>query len=177
MMSILAIVGLVLVAVVAVVGLLAARQPDAFRVERSLVIAAPPARLQPMVADLHRFNEWNPYRRKEPTLKEDYGPVPDGPGASYGWDGAQVGAGRMTVESVAPDRVTMRLDFFRPFEATNAAEFTFRPEGSGTRVTWAMTGRSNFVSKVMQACMDFDGMIGRDFDDGLRNLRALVEGG
>jgi len=176
MMSILAIVGLVLVLVVAVVAILASRKPDGFRVERSLVIAATPERLQPMVADLHRFNEWNPYRRKEPALKEDYGAITAGPGASYGWDGAKVGAGRMTVETVAPGRVTMRLDFFRPFEATNAAEFTFRPEGSGTRVSWAMSGEANFVSKVMQVCMDFDGMIGRDFADGLQNLRTLVEG-
>ncbi len=175
-MSILAIVGLVIVAAVAIVAVLASRKPPGFRVERSLVIAATPERLQPMVADLHRFNEWNPYRRKELTLKETYGATTIGPGASYGWDGEKVGAGRMTVATVAPDRITMRLEFFRPFEATNAAEFTFRPEGSGTRVTWAMSGKSNFVSKVMQVCMDFDGMIGRDFADGLANLRTIVEG-
>lgn len=175
MLSILAIIAAIVFAAIVVIAIVASHRPDSFRVERSAVIAAPPERLQPMISDLRTFNEWNPYRRKDPGMKEEYGTATAGPGATYAWDSSQVGAGRMTVETVAPDRVTMRLDFARPFKATNLAEFTLRPEGNGTRVTWAMRGRANFVSKVMQVFMDFDAMIGNDFADGLANLRTLAE--
>lgn len=175
MLTILTILAAVVLVAIVVIAIVASGRPDSFRVERSAVIAAPPERLGPMISDLRTFNEWNPYRRKDPGMKEEYGAVTAGPGATYAWDSSQVGAGRMTVETVASDRVTMRLDFARPFEATNLAEFTLRAEGSGTRVSWAMSGRANFVSKIMQVFLDFDAMIGNDFADGLANLRTLAE--
>jgi hypothetical protein len=38
-----------------------------------------------------------------------------------------------------------------------------------------MDGPAPFVSKVMQVFINLDSMIGKDFEDGLANLKTLAE--
>ena len=88
----------------------------------------------------------------------------------------KVGEGRMTItDSQAPKSVTIRLEFLKPFAATNTTQFDLVPSGSGTSVTWAMTGRNNFVAKAMCVFMDMDKMVGPDFEAGLANLKVMAE--
>ena len=148
-----------------------------FRVQRSAVIKAPVRQVFALIDDLRSFNSWNPYERKDPGLKGTYSGAARGVGAAYAWDGHKVGAGRMEITaSRAPNSVTMQLDFVRPFKASNTAEFTLRAEGDTlTIVTWAMHGRASYLSKLMRVVFDIDGRIGKDFEAGLANLRALTE--
>lgn len=167
---------LLALAAIAAVLVLAAMKPAGFRVERSIRIQAPPERVFGFIDDLGRMKAWNPYERKDPALRGNFGARTAGPGASYAWESDKVGAGSMTiVESTAPSRITMRLDFLKPFAATNTAEYTLRPEAGGTQVSWAMHGPNTFLSKLMQVFFSFDTMIGKDFEDGLNNLKALAE--
>ncbi|HXA94928.1 MAG TPA: SRPBCC family protein, partial [Candidatus Dormibacteraeota bacterium] len=62
-----------------------------------------------------------------------------------------------------------------PFAATNRAEFTFRPEGNQTVVTWSMAGRNNFMAKAVGLVMNMDRMIGREFEKGLARMKAVAE--
>jgi hypothetical protein len=66
--------------------------------------------------------------------------------------------------------VTIRLEFLKPFAATNTAQFDFAPTGSGTKVTWAMNGHNNVMAKAFSAFMDMDKMVGADFKKGLASL-------
>jgi hypothetical protein len=127
------------------------------------------------VQDLHGFNTWNPWLKQEPGLKGQYSGPASGPGASYAWDGEKMGAGSMTVQTVSADKVTLQLDFLKPFEAHNLAEFTLQPAGDGTQVVWAMSGPSPYISKIMQVFFSMDKMIGKDFEAGLAGLRTLAE--
>ena len=177
MLKILAIVGVVLVVVVAGILIYAATKPNDFRVQRTLAIKAPPEKLFAMIADLHGWAAWSPYEKKDPAMKRSFAGAPSGKGAIYEWDGNKnVGKGRMEVlESTPPAKVVIKLDFFSPFEAHNTAEFTLVPQGDTTTVTWAMYGPSPYISKVMGTLMDMDKMIGTDFAAGLVNLKALAE--
>lgn len=169
---------LAVVVLIAAVLLFAATRPDSFRVQRSLSIAAPPAKIFPLINDLHAFQTWSPYEKKDPAMKRTHSGPASGPGASYAWDGnKEIGVGSMQItEAVAPDRVTMKLDFLQPFEAHNIVDFTLVPNGYGsTEVTWALHGPSPFVSKLMGLVFDMDKMVGRDFDEGLASLKALAE--
>jgi uncharacterized protein YndB with AHSA1/START domain len=172
-------IGLVLLAALALLLIYAATRPDTFRVERSLSIQAPPERVFAMINDLKRFNTWNPYVKKDPALIQRYGATTAGPGAQYGWEGDKVGIGSMEITQVqAPQRVAMKLDFVKPFEAHNFAEFSLRPEGGPTpmtQVTWTMHGPANYLSKLMGVVINMDRMVGKDFEDGLNNLKALAE--
>jgi uncharacterized protein YndB with AHSA1/START domain len=156
----------------------AATRPDTFRVERSTTIRAPSERLFPLINDLHQFNRWNPYNRKDPAMKTEYSGPDAGPGARYGWQGNKnVGRGSMTITGVdEPASVTLQLDILEPFEGHNTVVFSLVPQGDGaTRVTWAMHGPSNFISKLMGIFFNMDQMIGRDFEAGLVNLKTLAE--
>ena len=167
-----------LVVVLAVLALLgyAATRPDSFRIERSVRIQAPPERVFALVANLEQFNRWNPWQKKDPAIRGQYGAHVSGPGASYAWQSLEVGSGSMTIlESVAPARLAMRLDFIKPFEAHSMAEFSITPDGDASRVTWVMYGPSNFVSKLMQVAFSMDKMVGPDFERGLAQLKTRAE--
>ena len=167
----------VIAAAIAAVLLYAATLPDTFRVERTTTIEAPPERVFLHVNDFHRWIAWSPWEKKDPAMQRSHSGAPAGKGAAYAWDGNQkVGQGRMEiVESDAPQRVKIQLDFLKPFEARNMAEFSFTPAGNGTQVTWAMYGPTPYLSKVMQVFMSMDRMVGPDFEAGLVNLKQLVE--
>ena len=167
---------LVIATALAVLLVYAATKPDTFRVERSVRIQASPEKLHAMINDLRSFNTWNPYERKDPALKGSYGPTTVGTGARYGWESREVGTGSLAIlETVPASKVTMALDFVKPFEAHNQAEFTLQPEQGGTRVTWAMHGPVPYLGKVMHVFINVDRMVGTDFEAGLANLKSLAE--
>ena len=165
--------------ILAVVALLAyaASRPDTFRVQRSIRIQAPPEKVYPLLADFRRWSEWSPWEGRDPAMKRSMSGAPGGRGAVYEWSGnSKVGQGRMEIiEAAPPSSVRVRLDFLRPFEAHNVAEFLLAPAAGATEVTWAMYGPSPFVSKLMGVVMSVDRMVGRDFEAGLANLKAASE--
>ena len=84
----------------------------------------------------------------------------------------------MTIEEAKPgELVRMKLEFSRPFKATNEVNFKLEPCDGGTRVSWIMDGKNNFVSKAMSLFMDMDKMVGKDFEQGLANLNAVAQAG
>lgn len=170
-------VALVAFASVAALLIYAATRPDTFRIERSLEIKASPDALFAQIGDFHAWRDWSPWEARDPGMKRTYGEVTHGEGAVYGWEGNRdVGAGRMEiVESLPPTQLRIKLDFFRPFEAHNTAEFTLSDRGGTTTVTWAMHGPSAFAAKLMGIFMNMDRMIGRDFEAGLASLKAIAE--
>jgi hypothetical protein len=110
-------------------------------------------------------------------MKRTYEGSERGKGAVYAWEGNKnVGSGRMEIlEATTPSKILIKLDFFKPFEGHNTAEFTMSPQGNATNINWVMQGPAPFVSKVMQVFVSFDRMIGKDFEACLANLKRLVE--
>ena len=109
-------------------------------------------------------------------MKRTYGGSERGKGAVYAWEGNKnAGSGRMEILEATPSQIVIKLDFFKPFEGQNQAEFTFTPQGGATNGTWTMHGPAPFLSKVMQVFMNLDTMIGKDFEAGLANLKRLTE--
>jgi carbon monoxide dehydrogenase subunit G len=152
-------------------------QPSTFRVSRSAEIAAPPDAVFTEVNDLHRWEAWSPWAKIDPASRTTYAGAESGEGAIMSWAGSdKVGEGRMTItESQADQRIRIRLDFIKPFRATNTAEFTFEPTGNGTSVTWSISGERNFVFKAMGLLINCDKMMGGQFDKGLAQLKAVAE--
>lgn len=177
MLKAISVVAILLAVGIAAVLIVALTKPDTFRVERSLAVKAPADAIYPLVADFHRWTSWSPYEGRDPAMKRAFGGSAAGKGATYAWDGNNnVGAGQMEIlEADGPSRLRIKLDFERPFEGHNTAEFTFVPQGDATLVTWAMHGPAPFLSKVMQVFINMDSMIGRDFEAGLVGLKKLTE--
>ena len=170
-----AVAALAAVFLVAVLSL-ASMQPDTFRIERSTVIDAPPEAILAQLTDFRRWTEWSPWEKLDPNLKRTYGGAENGVGATYAWDGnSDAGQGRMEITEADPNHLAIDLQFIKPFEARNVAEFTLGPRGDSTKVTWSMSGPNLFVGKVMALFIDMDTMIGKDFEAGLADLKRLAE--
>jgi uncharacterized protein YndB with AHSA1/START domain len=155
----------------------ASTRPDTFRVERSIRIDAPPERIFAHINDLTKWEAWSPWEKMDPTMKKTLSGAPQGKGAVCEWIGNnKVGHGRMEIlESVPASRVRIKLDFFKPFEAHNQAEFALAPSAGSTQVTWAMFGPQPYMAKVMSLLINCEQMVGPQFETGLANLKALTE--
>jgi uncharacterized protein YndB with AHSA1/START domain len=170
-----------ILAVLAVVVILlvgfAAMQPDSFRVDRAVDVKAPPEKVFPLINDFHNWPKWSPWEKMDPDMVRVLSGAEKGQGAVYSWKGnKKVGSGRMDIlESSAPARVLIQLDFIEPFSARNTVEFTLTPVDGGTHVNWAMYGPSNLVSKMISLFCSMDKMIGKDFEAGLAAMAAAAE--
>jgi hypothetical protein len=171
-----------LVIVLAIAALLAwaSTRPDTFRIERSIRIAAPIVQVAELIDDFHEWGKWSPWEHIDPTMQRTFSGAEAGVGAVYAWEGTgKVGAGRMEIIEMRSGSegnvISIKLDFFKPFKASNTAEFLMKPTDSGTDLDWAMFGRSPFMSKVMGVFMDMDKMVGKDFEAGLESLKKNAE--
>jgi uncharacterized protein YndB with AHSA1/START domain len=177
MLTIIAIAVVALIILVVAILAIAATRPDALAVERATRINAPPENIFILINDFRSWASWSPYEKKDPAMKRTYSGAASGKGAVYEWMGnGNVGQGRMEIADIAPSsRVTINLDFIKPFEGHNIAEFALHAEDGGTHVVWAMRGRMHFIAKVMSLFLNMDKMIGDDFEAGLANMKAIAE--
>jgi uncharacterized protein YndB with AHSA1/START domain len=170
-----------LVGLVFVVGILiyAAMLPKHFRVSRSIAINAPPETIFPLINDLRRFNEWNPFAKRDPTIVINCDGPESGTGARYAWEGkGSSGKGSSAItDATPPSRVNMRLDMEKPMEGHPDIVFTLQPNGTATEVVWAMAGPYPYLNRIMGTICNMDKMIGGTFDSGLADLKALAESG
>lgn len=170
-------IGATIVAAIAVALFASATRPDTFAVSRSAVIAAPPETLFAIITDFRRWPEWSPWQHHDPNMKQTLSGSPSGVGAVSEWSGnSKVGAGRTEITDVtSPTHVAMRLDMLRPMKASNRVDYTLERSGGGTLVTWTISGRQPLPAKIFATFVDCDDMVGRDFERGLANLKALAE--
>jgi hypothetical protein len=157
--------------------IVAATRPDHCSYQRSVVIDAPASSAFPYVNNLQKWQEMSPYVRFDPNAKYTFGGPVAGVGASMAWVGNRnLGQGRLTIAESRPfEQVRMRLEFERPFKCDNVVLFTLQSSGAQTTVTWAMSGKANFMSKAMSLVMNMDKMVGGQFEEGLANLKRLAE--
>jgi uncharacterized protein YndB with AHSA1/START domain len=171
------IVFIILVAAVGGFAGAVALQPADFRMARSATIAAPPADVFAQVNDFHNWEAWSPWAKKDPAAKTTFEGPSAGTGAIFKWSGNnEVGEGSMTITESKPNElIRIKLDFVKPFEATQTAEFTFRPEGDQTVVTWSMYGQKEFMMRAICLVMGAEKMIGSDFEKGLASMKSVAE--
>jgi uncharacterized protein YndB with AHSA1/START domain len=172
-------IALVLVLVILAILAYAATRPNEFRVERSTTINAPPERIYALIENFHQWGAWSPWEKLDPALQRTFSGPESGKGAGYAWVGnKKVGSGSMEIlEATPPSRVNIRLDFLKPFEAHNLTDFELEPRGNATHVTWSTHGPSPYVTKLMGVFVSMDQLIGKDFEQGLANLKTAAEQG
>jgi hypothetical protein len=154
-----------------------ALQPNSFRIERRAIFPGRPADVYAQVQDLHKWQAWSPWESIDPKLQRTYSGSPAGAGAIYDWSGNnEVGQGRMTILDCRPSEfVRIKLEFFKPFKGLSTAEFNFVPQGDReTQVTWSMYGPKNYLAKAMHMICSMEKMIGGQFEKGLANLKSVV---
>lgn len=165
-----------LVALIALILIIASFQSDAMSVTRSAIINAPPEAVFKVVNDFRQWDAWSPWSKIDPNMKKSFEGPSEGVGAIYHWSGnSEVGTGTSTlVESKPSEKVAIRLDMTEPFAGSSDAQFILAPEGTGTKVTWAMQSKKPFIGKIVGLFMDCEKMCGDQFNEGLANLGKIV---
>ncbi len=173
MLTALIIIAIVILAVLA----MALARPNEFSVVRSADFKASPARIFAALNDFKNWTSWSPWEGKDLNLQRNYSGASSGKGAKYAWIGnKQVGEGNMEITRSTPNTsIELDLNFVKPFKAANVTEFTLVPKGDTTKLIWEMRGPTPFMMKIMHVFMDFDKIIGKDFEQGLANLKSVVE--
>jgi uncharacterized protein YndB with AHSA1/START domain len=168
---------IVVVVLIAAILVYAATLPDDFRVQRTTSIKASPEKIFALINDLHRWDSWSPWEKMDPAMQRTFSGATAGKGAVYAWQGnSKVGEGRMEIADASPpSRVMIKLDFIKPIEGHNTAEFTLDPKADSTNVTWSMYGPSAYIAKVIGVFASMDKMIGKEFETGLANMKAVAE--
>lgn len=170
-------IAIAIVVLVAALLVYAATKPGTFRIERTATIKASPEKIYPYMSDFHKGDLWSPYEKKDPTMKRTFSGAPSGKGAVYEFEGNKnVGKGRLEIiEAVPPAKVVLTLDMIKPMQGHNIVEYSIKPNGSSTDVTWSMLGTNTYVGKIVCIFINVDKMVGTDFEAGLANLKTLVE--
>jgi len=167
---------LVLLAIVVLL-VYASTRPSTFRVQRSASIKASPDKIFAIINDHRNWADWSPWDKLDPNMKKSFSEPSSGVGASYEWEGnSKAGSGRVTIiETVPPNKLVSRLEMLKPMKAENRVEFTLEQQGEDTNVTWAMAGTQNLMMKVVGLFINCNDMVGKDFETGLANLKAIAE--
>jgi len=150
---------------------------DSYTVERFATINAPAAPIYAQIVDFQNWTAWSPWDDLDPGMERTYSGSNSGTGAIYAWSGnRKAGEGRMEItEVVEPSRVSIALDFLKPFKSSSTTTFHLNPDGEATRVTWTMTGPMTLMTRVMGIFKSMDKMIGPDFEKGLERLKTVAE--
>jgi hypothetical protein len=170
-------VAILVVTLLAAVLAFAATKPNSFRVERATRIEAFPETIFPLIDDFRSWALWSPYEKLDPMMERTYSGRTNGRGAVYQWKGNnKAGQGSMEItESYSPSKITIKMDFIKPFEGHNTAVFTLDAGGDSTNVTWAMYGSDPYIAKVVTLFFNRDRMVGTQFETGLANLKTIAE--
>jgi hypothetical protein len=165
---------------VAAFAVFVAMQPDELNIARSTTIAAPAPAVFDQVNDLRKWDNWSPWAKLDPAAKVSFEGAQAGQGAVFKWSGNdKIGEGKMTVTDSRPgDFVKIKVEFIKPFEGSNVSEFSFKPDGNRTAVTWSSSGRNdNFFMKAICLVMNMQKTLGGEMEKGLAQMKSVVEAG
>jgi uncharacterized protein YndB with AHSA1/START domain len=172
-------IAIVFVVVIAAILLFAATKPDRFTVHRSITIDAPPEKIFELINDFHNWPKWAPQDREDAAMKRTFSGAVNGEGASSEWSGTgNTGRGSMVLtQSQPPGKISVQVDWLKPFATHNVNDFVLEGVGASTKVTWSMRGPNLFMMKVMGVFVNMDRMMGKHFEAGLKNLKEVAERG
>ncbi len=162
----------VLFAVVLVGGFLL---PPTFTVTRAVLVAAPPEKIYPLVADPHAWQLWSPWTRRDPSMRIEYSGPPSGVGATWRWKSRSQGDGAMILSEIEPNRRVAYELYFPDFGTTSSGELRFEPQDALTKVTWTMNGDVGKNPFRHWMALTAGSTVGKDFSEGLLGLKAAAE--
>ena len=149
--------------------------PSSQHVERQVKINASAAQIFPYVNDFRKFNEWSPWAKLDPNTRYTFSGTQSGTGAIMQWasEHEHVGAGSQEIVESRPNEfVKTKLDF--GFGSPAAATFTLSGSSDETTVVWTFdTYMGNTISRYFGLMMD--NWVGTSYDQGLADLKVLVE--
>ena len=169
----------ILLGIVALVLLLALIAPKSYDVSRSTVINKPKKEVFKYVKYLKKQDEWSPWNKKDPNMKKEFRGTDGEVGAVSHWIGNKdVGEGEQEITKIVEgERIESELRFLKPWKSTSDAYMMTEDAGDGsTKVTWGFSGKNKFPFSIFMLFMNMDKAVGGDFEEGLSDLKEILEG-
>jgi hypothetical protein len=150
-----------------------------YAVEREITISKPKQEVFDYIKYLKNQDQYSVWNKLDPAMKKTYTGTDGTVGFNYAWDSEkkEAGKGDQTISNIKEgERIDMKLHFIEPFEANDNAYMTTETAGDGqTKVKWGFNGRMNYPMNLMLVMMNMDEMLGKDLQDGLTNLKSILE--
>src|SRR3954463_11738541 len=171
-----AVAGLALAVLAGVVIAVSGRGASPRRVEREVVVAAPPEMVLEYVSDLRRWPEWSPRERLDPEVRRTYGGPARGVGSSYYWSGNErIGQGRLTVTAAAEDKVEVERELKQPSAVESDLEFRAVAAEGGSRVSLTVLGTHDLEGRSLGFFSSAEKKLGAELDAALAGIKELTE--
>ncbi len=162
-----------LVGLLVLLGLFARKD---YHIERSIEIDAPKALIYEHVRFFKNFESWSPWAKLDPAMKTTITGTDGEPGVTYSWKGNDdVGTGQQIITAMTANRIDMEVHFKEPFESTSPTYLIFEANEAKTKVTWAFDMHVAFPWNGLAMFTDMDAAIGKDYEQGLENMKAVCE--
>lgn len=149
--------------------------PGQYRIEKSILVKAPPETCFDLVADLNQYGRWNPWSKMEPGASKKIEGNPKTVGHKYSWSGGKIGTGSLTIKKLEPPGAAeLEMQFIKPFKSVATDSWKFEAAGNETRVSWVNAGRLSYpVARLMGPFISKN--LSQQFDEGLRSIKELCE--
>ena len=171
-MKILKIIGLGILGILVLILIIPVFLSSKTTVTRSAMINAPADSIYQYIANFDKFTQWSPWYEMEPTAAVTI--EGNGLNSKYSWAGEKTGKGSMTIINLEPNKsVDIKLQFTEPFQSLASTKWMLEPSSSSTKITWEMSQDLSYMMRYMGLTMD--GMVGKDFEKGLSNLKNKIE--
>lgn len=168
----------IVLGLIVLIALLALIAPKSYDVSRSIEIDRPKAEVFENIKYLKKQQEWSPWGKKDPMMDKKFTGVDGEVGAVSYWNGnKEVGEGEQEITKIIDgERVEGELRFLKPFKSTSDCYLDVAEIDNGkSKVTWGFKGRNKFPMSIMMLFMSMDKAVGKDFEEGLRNLKTIME--
>ena len=169
----------ILLGIIAIFILAASLMPKDYAVEREIIIDKPKAEVFAYLKPLKNQDNWSVWMAKDPNVKKTFKGTDETVGFTSRWDGnEEVGSGEQEIKKILEgERIDTELRFIKPFESINDAYMITEAVGpEQTRVKWGFTGAMPIPMNVFLPFMVMEDSVGKDFSDGLKNLKKILEG-
>ncbi|HEY3390750.1 MAG TPA: SRPBCC family protein [Prolixibacteraceae bacterium] len=167
------------VAILALILVIALFTKKEYGVVREVTINKPKSVVFEYVKFLKNQENFSVWANKDPAMKKDYRGTDGTVGFVSSWESKMkdVGKGEQEIKKIIEgERIDYELRFFEPYASTDQAFITFEGiSDTQTKVKWGFSGRMKYPMNLFLLTMDMEGMIGKDFQDGLNNLKAILE--
>ncbi|NHF59366.1 SRPBCC family protein [Flavobacteriaceae bacterium TP-CH-4] len=168
----------ILVGIIGLIVLLALIAPKSYHVFRSAEISRPQPEVFEYLKSLKKMDEWSPWAKKDPNMEKKFTGTDGEVGAISYWNGNKdVGEGEQEITKIVDgERIESELRFLKPWKSTSDCYIDVADAGDGkTRVTWGFAGKNKFPMSIFGLFVSMDKMVGKDFEEGLVNLKTVME--
>lgn len=169
----------IILVIVMLVVTLAVLGPKYYDVSRSKEIAKPKVEVFEFLKYLKNQQQWSPWDKKEPNMEKRFTGTDGEVGAVNYWKGKKVGEGEQEITKIVEgERMEGELRFMKPFKSTSDS-YLIAEEISPkeTKVIWGFKGKNAFPMTIIALFMNIDKMVGKDFEEGLQDLKVILEKG